>query len=120
MDDTMKDAGSGVTDTRLLILSGDDNVAVVLDEIPANETIRVCGVDVVVVTNLQMGHKIANRSINSGEKVIKYGVPIGTATAEIPIGNHVHVHNIKSDYTNTYVIKNHGIRVSGAGEEKKT
>ena len=40
--------------------------------------------------------------IAAGEKVLKYGAPIGTATAAIAAGEHVHVHNIESDYTPTY------------------
>ena len=33
---------------------------------------------------------------------MKYGAPIGSATAAIAAGEHVHVHNMKSDYTPTY------------------
>lgn len=33
---------------------------------------------------------------------MKYGAPIGTATAPIAIGEPVHVHNLRSDYTPTY------------------
>ena len=42
------------------------------------------------------GHKIALRAIRAGEAVIKYGSPIGLATAEIPAGAHVHTHNLAS------------------------
>ena len=36
------------------------------------------------------------KEIKKGEKVIKYGEPIGQATRDIKKGEHVHVHNIKS------------------------
>jgi altronate dehydratase len=42
------------------------------------------------------GHKIALCVIHAGEAVIKYGSPIGLATAEIPAGAHVHTHNLAS------------------------
>ena len=42
------------------------------------------------------GHKIALCAIHAGEAVIKYGSPIGLATAEIPAGAHVHTHNLAS------------------------
>lgn len=43
------------------------------------------------------GHKYALRSIAAGENVIKYGMPIGHATAEIPAGAHVHTHNLATN-----------------------
>lgn len=43
-----------------------------------------------------MAHKVAVRSIAKGEPVIKYGMPIGTATEDIPEGAHVHVHNMRT------------------------
>ena len=52
--------------------------------------------------DLPLGHKIARRPIAAGDKVVKYGAPIGTATAAIAAGAHAHVHNIRSDYTPTY------------------
>jgi altronate dehydratase len=44
------------------------------------------------------GHKIAIRSIHSGERVIKYGEVIGRATQPIAGGAWVHVHNFVSDF----------------------
>jgi altronate hydrolase len=42
-----------------------------------------------------LGHKIALRAIAAGEEVLKYGAPIGRATADIPAGAHVHLHNLR-------------------------
>ncbi|MCL2204646.1 MAG: altronate dehydratase family protein [Defluviitaleaceae bacterium] len=42
------------------------------------------------------GHKIATQDIRAGAEIIKYGYPIGVATADIPAGAHVHSHNIKT------------------------
>ena len=42
------------------------------------------------------GHKIALRDIAQGEKVIKYGCPIGTAQADIKAGEWIHSHNLKT------------------------
>ena len=44
------------------------------------------------------GHKIALLGIARGEKIIKYGVPIGCATKDIPAGTWVHLHNMRSLY----------------------
>ena len=47
------------------------------------------------------GHKYALCDIPSGESIIKYGNPIGHATADIRCGEHVHTHNLKTDLSGT-------------------
>ncbi len=43
------------------------------------------------------GHKYALRDIGEGENIVKYGMPIGHATCPIKKGEHVHVHNVKTN-----------------------
>lgn len=43
-----------------------------------------------------LGHKIALTHIPEGGDVIEYGVRIGVATQDIHVGDHVHVHNLRS------------------------
>ena len=62
----------------------------------------VDGIEMHLDKEIGIGHKIAIRPIKTGEKIIKYGVPIGSAICDIYSGAHVHLHNIKSDYTATY------------------
>lgn len=50
-----------------------------------------------VEVNLENGHKYAACDIGKGEYVIKYGSPIGHATANIKKGEHVHTHNMKTN-----------------------
>ncbi len=87
------------TDKRLLVLSPDDNVAVVLRALSGGEAILVSGVVVEVPIHVAVGHKIAIAAIADGESIVKYGAPIGSAIADIRIGDHVHLHNICSNYT---------------------
>lgn len=49
-----------------------------------------------VEVNVENGHKFAYRNISCGEAIIKYGQPIGIATADINKGEHVHTHNVKT------------------------
>ncbi len=56
-----------------------------------------------VEVNLENGHKYALSDIEKGEKIIKYGFPIGRATEDIKKGEHVHTHNMKTDLTGTLV-----------------
>ena len=71
-----------------------DMVAVALRPLSAGETIDYGGGEVTLTEDLPMGHKAALRDIRKGEAVIKYGYPIGEATADIPAGGHVHTHNL--------------------------
>ena len=50
-----------------------------------------------VEVNLENGHKYAIRPIKKGENVIKYGNPIGHATEDIAVGDHVHTHNVATN-----------------------
>lgn len=90
------------TDRRLLRLALADNILTVIASLEAGEEILVEGRMVRVSVRLPLGHKIAARDLAAGEKIIKYGVPIGSATRAIAIGEHVHTHNLKSDYLPTY------------------
>lgn len=90
------------TDSRLLLLFEGDNVFVARMRIRAGEAVLVEGSGVTLGADLPLGHKLARRPIAAGEKIVKYGAPIGTATEAIPAGAPVHVHNVKSDYTPTY------------------
>ena len=70
-----------------------DNVAVALEELHAGETYE----GVQLKQDIAKGHKFALRDISVGENVIKYGNPIGRATANIPYGCHVHEHNVETN-----------------------
>lgn len=45
---------------------------------------------------IPFGHKIAVCPIAKNSQVTKYGEEIGMATADISVGEHVHIHNIDS------------------------
>jgi altronate hydrolase len=80
----------------VLVISASDNVATALQALEPGAVLDVSGTTVAVRDVVPSGHKIALRTIRSGEAVVKYGSPIGVATAEIPVGAHVHTHNVAS------------------------
>src|SRR5690606_28002759 len=100
-------------DGRFLLLDPRDNVMVVRARIRKGETVEVEGTAARVDADLPLGLKVARRAIAAGDKIVKYGAPIGSATAAIPAGAHVHVHNVKSDYTPTYHLED--VRPAEAG-----
>ena len=79
-----------------LVISERDNVATALQPLDKGQALDVGGVSVTVREAIPPGHKVALRAIVAGEPVIKYGSPIGTATADIAAGAHVHTHNVAS------------------------
>ena len=79
-----------------LVISDRDNVATALQPLDGGRVLDVGSVSVTVREAIQSGHKIALRDIAVGQAVIKYGSPIGVATAPIAAGAHVHTHNVAS------------------------
>ena len=92
----------GSSDRRLVLLAPDDNCVVVASVLRAGDTVTVEGEEIAVARTIGVGHKLARRAIRAGEKVLKYGAVIGTASADIARGEHVHTHNLESDYLPTY------------------
>jgi hypothetical protein len=66
------------------------------------DRVTIDGAPVTVGKAVGVGHKLARRPIARGEKVLKYGAIIGTASAPIARGEHIHTHNLDSDYLPTY------------------
>ena len=93
------------TDTRLLLLSPGASVYILCDHITMGEVVLVDGLAVSFPQALGLGHKIARLPVAVGERVIKYGAPIGRASRAIAPGDHVHLHNLVSDYTPTYALE---------------
>ena len=80
--------------TLCLKIHDADTVAVALEPIAAATEIAALGLT--TVEAIPQGHKIALRDVAAGDKVLKYGMPIGRATAPIARGAHVHSHNLKT------------------------
>ena len=79
----------------VIVISDADNVATALEALDAGRVLAEIG-SVTVREPIPRGHKIAVRAIAAGAAVLKYGSPIGVATADIPVGAHVHTHNLSS------------------------
>lgn len=77
-----------------------DNVAVALTDIGAGEEIRLDEQVLVAADNIPAGHKLALAAVSPGERVIKYGAPIGVARMQIKAGEWVHEHNLSSALKN--------------------
>ena len=76
-----------------------DTVAVALRPIPKGTAVTLPGAAqaVAAAEDIPQGHKLALRPIAAGEDIIKYGFPIGHATADVPAGGWLHTHNVKTN-----------------------
>ena len=80
----------------MIVISARDNVATALEALSPGQAIEVEGRRIDVREMIASGHKVALTRIAAGEPVVKYGSSIGTATADIEAGMHVHIHNVAS------------------------
>lgn len=74
---------------KTIIINASDNVAVALSNLKKGETYE----GVILLDDVEKGHKFALKPIKKGEHIIKYGNPIAYASADIAAGEHVHTHN---------------------------
>ena len=96
-----KTDGSGA-----LLLAPGDNIAIATTELPAGTRREIGGHMVELKGAVDVGHKFALRKIAKGERIMKYGAPIGRATRDIEAGEYIHTHNMASDYLPTFTLEN--------------
>jgi len=87
---------------KLLRIHKNDNVLIVVATVHPGDRDIIEGKQVVFRQEIPIGHKVAARFLRAGDKVYKCGVPIGSTKADVNLGEHIHLHNLKSDYIATY------------------
>jgi hypothetical protein len=90
---------------KVVLLAPDDNIVVTSQTSKAGEEVSIDSIRYTLEQTLTTGHKLARRDILEGEKILRYGAPIGRATQAIAAGEHVHVHNVASDYLRSQVAR---------------
>lgn len=83
-----------------LIVEDLDNVAVAIEAIASGETVEylrhngeACALP--AKDDIPAYHKVAVAPISKGSEIVKYGECIGLAAVDIPLGSHVHTHNVQ-------------------------
>jgi altronate hydrolase len=80
----------------LLRLDPHDSVATALRDLRGGERAAGDGFGLTPVEDIPRGHKVALVAIEAGAAVLKFGAPIGAATAPIAAGMHVHTRNLRT------------------------
>ncbi len=79
---------------------GDDVAVAVRDTEPGDAAVASLDTGrrfgIAVRTVIPLGHKVALRDLAASETVTEYGVTIGLTRCDIPAGDLVHTHNIRS------------------------
>jgi len=73
----------------------DDNVVIIVTDIRSGTELLE---GVVTRRNHVLGQKVALVDISAGDQVLRYGASIGSASADIVVGEFVHDHNLVSNY----------------------
>jgi (2R)-sulfolactate sulfo-lyase subunit alpha len=87
---------------QFLVHEKADNVGVATVDIKSGEKAKGIYMDsqkpvqVKALQDIPLGHKIALGKFKKDDSVIKYGHDIGRVVAEIKVGEHVHIHNLKT------------------------
>jgi (2R)-sulfolactate sulfo-lyase subunit alpha len=88
---------------HLLVHDRKDNVGVVVVEGLKAGTDMLCVVTaddssfrLTSADDVPIGHKVALKDLKAGDTAFKYGEDIGKIIADVPLGGHVHVHNLKT------------------------
>ena len=88
---------------RAIMMNSNDTVATALENLEANDVVSVISAsqeaveEITVRQGIPFGHKLALKLVAQGEDVSKYGEVIGKASQDITPGEHVHIHNVKSN-----------------------
>jgi altronate dehydratase small subunit len=90
------------TDARLILLSPQDNCLIAGARLEAGTEVEIEGERVTLSKAIDLGHKVARGPLAKDDKVLRYGAVIGHVTGPVARGEHLHTHNLESDYLPTY------------------
>ena len=92
----------------VLLMSLEDNCLIARTALKSGERVLIDDVPVVLTQDIAIGHKLARVPLAVGDKVLRYGALIGSVTRPIGIGEHIHTHNLESDYIPTFTLGQDG------------
>lgn len=94
----MRSLMTPMDNSAFILLHPDDNILVCRRSVAEGSTVVLDDEQVILSTSIELGHKIARHDLKAGERVLRYGFPIGSMKTAACKGEHVHGHNLSSDY----------------------
>ncbi|WP_417880518.1 UxaA family hydrolase [Vibrio sp.] len=86
---------------KVIKINSKDNIAVCLQPLSEGGNLHVDGQDIIVRQDVDRGSKLALKPIVINDHIVKYGSSIGSATANIDVGEWIHTHNMKTNLSDT-------------------
>jgi hypothetical protein len=83
---------------HLVAAAPDDNILVARRDIAAGERVEIDGRKLRHARPSSSATNSARRALAADTRVLKYGAPIGSMKIAVARGEHVHLHNLRSDY----------------------
>jgi altronate hydrolase len=80
---------------KILKVHPNDNVLVALQDLSAGQTVTYNGVDYVLLEPIAAKHKFTTVAIAKDEDIIMYGVLVGKAKVDLPVGVRIATENIR-------------------------
>lgn len=87
---------------KLIKVHPSDNVAVALINLEAGDVIPFEGNNIKILSNTKSKHKIALQKFEAGDRIIMYGVLVGTANQIIELGDVLTTENVKHQSEKVY------------------
>ncbi|MFV0506458.1 MAG: UxaA family hydrolase [Bacteroidales bacterium] len=104
---------------KYLRISPDDNVALALSNLIKGDFVNLEGEDIILQSDIPVGHKFAISDIQEGANIFKYGYPIGHAVQAICKGDWVNEDNICTNLTGVVDYKYQPVRIVSKIQHKK-
>ena len=83
---------------RSLRIQPEDSVMCVLEDAHKGDTVKTPeGEKIVLLEDIEFGHKVAIKDLKEGDPIIKYGEEIGYMLTDAPKGTWIHMHNMGCD-----------------------
>ncbi|SHJ77426.1 altronate hydrolase [Reichenbachiella agariperforans] len=82
-----------MTNERFLRIDGRDNVLVALQDLKPG-VVEADGVAIDVPQPVPQKHKFLTECLSKGDKIYMYGVPVGSANEDLPIGTMITIENV--------------------------
>ena len=98
---------------HFILLHEMDNILICRRSAVAGTAVFIDGERHHLAVDIPLGHKIARASLAIGDAVRRHGIAIGSMTQAVRPGDHVHSHNLVSNY-----IPAHGRGAAGSQETR--
>lgn len=87
---------------KLIKVNSTDNVAVALVDLKAGDLVHFEGEDIHILSDVKSKHKIALMNFDAGDRIIMYGVLVGSANGLIKKGEVLTTENLKHQSAKVY------------------